>query len=74
MYIKKKNIFFYIDYILFLVYDLFIRLLVLLIKFIYISINIDICIVFILYEMNVCDYNNIIFKVYDIDDMLLILK
>lgn len=49
-------------------------LLVLLIKFIYISINIDICIVFILYEMNVCDYNNIIFKVYDIDDMLLILK
>lgn len=74
MYIKKKNIFFYIDYILFLVYVLFIRLLVLLIKFIYISINIDICIVFILYEMNVCDYNNIIFKVYDIDDMLLILK
>lgn len=49
-------------------------LLVLLIKFIYISMNIDICIVFILYEMNVCDYNNIIFKVYDIDDMLLILK
>lgn len=49
-------------------------LLVLLIKFIYISINIDLCIVFILYEMNVCDYNNIIFKVYDIDDMLLILK
>lgn len=49
-------------------------LLVLLIKFIYISINIDICIVFILYEMNVCDYNNIIFKVYDIDDMLLILE
>lgn len=49
-------------------------LLVLLTKPIHISINTDTRIVFILHEMNVCDYNNIIFKVYDIDDMLLILK